>query len=295
MGIQRIESLVFGADDVAEATRYFDDWGLEATSRGDAGTVFTLPENQTIVIRKSDDKSLPSAPDGANTLRETIWGVDSQAGLDAIRAELSKDRDVTTDNDGTLHARDDAGFAVGFRVWDYEPAGVAPSLVNMNDQNTRLNAPVDGHRRVRPIRVGHVVFHVPSENWKALSGFYQERLKFRLSERAEDTGDFMRCEGSQDHHNLFLAYRMNKAQFNHIAFEVRDFDEIMLGGKHMQEKGWEAATKPGRHFMGSNMFWYFHTPCGGRTEYFADMDRLTEDWKPPVWEKNPGYAMWMME
>jgi len=295
MGIQRIESLVFGADDVAEATRYFDDWGLEATSRGDAGTVFTLPENQTIVIRKSDDKSLPSAPDGANTLRETIWGVDSQAGLDAIRAELSKDRDVTTDNDGTLHARDDAGFAVGFRVWDYEPAGVAPSLVNMNDQNTRLNAPVDGLRRVRPIRVGHVVFHVPSENWKALSGFYQERLKFRLSERAEDTGDFMRCEGSQDHHNLFIAYRMNKAQFNHIAFEVRDFDEIMLGGKHMQEKGWEAATKPGRHFMGSNMFWYFHTPCGGRTEYFADMDRLTEDWKPPVWEKNPGYAMWMME
>jgi len=295
MGIQRIESLVFGADNVADATRYFDDWGLEATDRNEAGTTYTLPENQTIIIRDANDDALPTAPDGANTLRETIWGADTQGNLDAIRVELSKDRDVTTDNDGTLHSRDDAGFAIGFRVWDRTPAGIDAPQINMNDQNTRLNAPVDGYRRARPIRIGHVVFHVPAENWKALSGFYQDRLKFRLSERAEDTGDFMRCEGSQDHHNLFLAYRMDRAQFNHIAFEVRDFDEIMLGGAHMKEQGWEPATKPGRHFMGSNMFWYFHTPCGGRTEYFADMDRLTEDWKPPIWEKNPGYAMWIME
>ena len=53
--------------------------------------------------------------------------------------------------------------------------------------------------------------------------------------------------------------------------------------------------KPGRHIMGSNMLWYFNTPCGGRTEYFADMDRLTENWESPIWEENQGYAMWIMD
>ena len=65
--------------------------------------------------------------------------------------------------------------------------------------------------------------------------------------------------------------------------------------RELEKQGWEPATKPGRHIMGSNMFWYFTPPVGGRTEYFADMDRLTEDWEPPVWQENPGYAMWMME
>ena len=32
--------------------------------------------------------------------------------------------------------------------------------------------------------------------------------------------------------------------------------------------------------MGSNLFWYFANPCGGATEYFADMDRMDDDWEP---------------
>ena len=83
--------------------------------------------------------------------------------------------------------------------------------------------------------------------------------------------------------------------FNHAAFEVRDFDEIMLGGKHMKRRGWEENSKPGRHIMGSNLFWYFNNPSGGATEYFADMDRMDDDWEPRVWDPSPGYAMWMLD
>ena len=64
MGIQRIESLVFGAADMAEGARYFDDWGLEAVERGATGVTYRLPENQTVIVRAADDPSLPSAPDG---------------------------------------------------------------------------------------------------------------------------------------------------------------------------------------------------------------------------------------
>lgn len=295
MGIQRIESLIFGADDIDEAARYFDDWGLEAVERGAHGATFRLPENQTIQIRPAGDAGLPAAPDGPVTLRETIWGVDSRESADALAAALARDRDVTTGPDGTVHASDESGFAFGLRVWDRRPAGVAAPRVNLNDLNPRLDQPVDRHRRARPIRIGHVVFHVPTARARAASDFYIERLRFKLSERAADTGDFMRCAGSQDHHNLFLAHRLDRAQFNHIAFEVTDFDEIMLGGQYMKSRGWQPATRPGRHIMGSNLFWYFNCPCGGRTEYYADMDRLSDDWQPPVWETNPGYAMWMLD
>jgi len=52
MSIHRIESLVFGANDVAAATRYFKDWGLDITTSDNKGADFTLPENQTILFVK---------------------------------------------------------------------------------------------------------------------------------------------------------------------------------------------------------------------------------------------------
>jgi hypothetical protein len=113
--------------------------------------------------------------------------------------------------------------------------------------------------------------------------------------REKDTGDFMRCGGSQDHHTLFLAHRMDRAGFNHAAFEVKDFDEIMFGGKYMAAHGWPTRAKPGRHIMGSNLFWYFQNPGGGAVEYFADMDRLDDNWEPRIWDENLGYAMWMLD
>ena len=67
-----------------------------------------------------------------------------------------------------------------------------------------------------------------------------------------------------------------------------------MRGKFMEEKGWKAATKPGRHIMGSNIFWYFKNPSGGNTEYFSDMDVFDDNWQPRYHEKNPGYAHWMM-
>ena len=86
-----------------------------------------------------------------------------------------------------------------------------------------------------------------------------------------------------------------RAAFDHAAFEVRDIDEIILGGKFMKSRGWKANTPVGRHILGSNLFWYFNNPCGGRTEYFADMDLMDDDWKPRVWEQHPGFAMWLLE
>ena len=295
MAIQRVESVVYRANDVEAGIQYFDDWGLETIESGVSGAVFRTPENQFIHLRGTGDDTLADSPEAGPTICETVWGVDDKAGLDAIGAELSKDREVTVDTDGVLHSKDETGFSIAFQVSDRTVMELDAPEFNLNESYTRLNVPIDPEQRVRPIRIGHVVFNIPTQGWEEAAAFYMDRLGFRLSDRANDTGSFMRCEGGRDHHNLFLAHRQDRAGVNHTAYEVRDFDEIMLGGKFMKTQGWTPNTTPGRHIMGSNLFWYFKNPSGGATEYFADMDRMDDDWEPRIWEDNPGFAMWMFD
>lgn len=295
MAIQRVESVVYRADDVEAGIRYFDDWGLETVESGATGAVYRTPENQFVHLRGAGDESVTETPDTGPTIAETVWGVDSKAGLEKIGAELSKDRDVTEDAAGVLHSKDETGFSVAFQVSERSVMELDAPRFNLNDSIPRLNEAIDPEQRVRPIRLGHVVFNIPTTGWKEAADFYIDRLGFRLSDRANDTGSFMRCEGGHDHHNLFLAHRQDRAGVNHTAYEVQNFDEIMFGGKYMKSQGWKPMTTPGRHIMGSNLFWYFQNPSGGRTEYFADMDRMDDDWVPRIWDDNPGFAMWMFD
>jgi hypothetical protein len=297
MAVVRVESLIYAADNPGDGVRYFDEWGLEKMESGAKGATFRTAENQLIHVRPASDPSVPTAPEGANTMRETTWGVDSKDSLEKIGAELAKDRDVKRDADGTLHARDEVGFAIAFKVANRTPAPQESLKFNINNVGPRVNRYIDRapDRRARPIRIGHVVYTIPAEGRERASDFYLKRLGFRLSDRSVDLGDFMRVPGLADHHSLFLLHRANKAGFDHAAFELHDFDEIMVGGKHMKNQGWKAATKPGRHMLGSNLFWYFLNPCGGKTEYFADIDRMDDSWQPQVWEKHPGWAIWEFE
>ena len=60
-----------------------------------------------------------------------------------------------------------------------------------------------------------------------------------------DTGTFMQCEGDVEHHNLFLCFRPDKIGFNHVAFEARNFDEVMEGGNYMIDQGWKEFPRGG--------------------------------------------------
>ena len=288
MKILRIEELMFGAEDVAAGTKYLDDWGLETIARSDKGGDFTMPSGQVIKVRAANDDSLPMTNETGSALREAIWGVDNRASLDEIATELSRDRNVRRDADGALHTVDPHGFAIGFRV-------AAPKLVPEPVPANRLNHPFDGKQRVKPRRIGHLVYWVTRAKEAEGQNFYVDRLGFRISDRSADFGDFLRAAGSLDHHNLGLFNFREKAGFGHIAFEVTSFDEVMLGGQYMKRQGWKPQNKPGRHIVGSNTYWNFHSPCGGNTEYFSDMDLMDDNWQPRIWEKFPGAHVWAME
>ncbi|MFM9971593.1 MAG: VOC family protein [Burkholderiales bacterium] len=287
MKINRVESLVYGVADMDVGVRYFQDWGVQLKSRGAERADFGMPSGQTIVLKLMSDAALPKAPNAGPTVRETIWGVDTQGSLDELQKELKRDREVSVDADGSLHTHDDVGFAIGFCIQN----GVPPSKPG----GSRMNKPFDPPRSASPQRMGHVVYSIKRADQQKAADFYMKRLQFRMTDHTDDLGDFMRCNGSNDHHNLFFLKAPDFAAFNHVAFEVRDFDEIIFGGKNMKAKSWKPYAPPGRHILGSNLFWYFNNPCGGQTEYFADMDLMDDNFQTRNWEKSPGYSMWILD
>ena len=135
MNIVGLQSVIYGAEDVDAATRFQEDWGLELVDKGAKGSDFKLPDDTSVHIRQIDDDSLPPASVPGSTAREVIWGAADKETLDAIGAELSKDRDVTVDSEGGLHSYDDLGYRIGFRVTtrDIKP-------LDFPDSNTVGNA-----------------------------------------------------------------------------------------------------------------------------------------------------------
>ena len=296
MAIDRIESVVYGVADIATCTRFFDDWGIERVEAGENGATFRTPVGQTLHLRRADDPSLPPALEAGSTLREAVWGVNSREALDAIAADLSSDREVREDENGVLHSTDESGWPIGFAVADVTEIGVEPRPGNVLGHVDRWNAEVEGYGRAHPLRICHLALNIAKEGREQAEAFYVERLGFRAVDRVLKMGTFMQCEGDWDQHNFLLCHRPDTYGINHTAWEVRDFDELVEGGNYMIAQGWEEARVVGRHTVGSNIFRFFHAPCGGRVEYAADMSRVDESYETPrVWEETPPHHVWILK
>jgi hypothetical protein len=290
MNIIGIEKIVYGVTDMAAGSRYLTDWGFRPLASSPSAADFATAEQTVVSLRAHDDVLLPplhhhSAFFTGSCGREVIWGVDSATTLQAVGADLRRDREVTEDAEGTLHFSDDAGNAVGFCVTRRVPVIEQPLAFNLVGAPVRINKPADGAQKnmlARPLRINHVVYlATSSEQARAGARFYTERLGFKLSDNVGDNGFFMRAGGSHDHHNLlFESHGPGNYGLQHSAYEFRDFDHIMHRGRYLEAQGWESHNGPGRHTVGSNLTWYFWTPMGGLMELISDMDYLTDEWKP---------------
>jgi hypothetical protein len=68
---------------------------------------------------------------------------------------------------------------------------------------------------------------------------------------------------------------------------VEDVDEIGRGACAMLEGHPERHVWGlGRHYAGSNFFWYLKDPAGNFSEYYSDMDCIIDDqlWTPETLE-----------
>jgi catechol 2,3-dioxygenase-like lactoylglutathione lyase family enzyme len=286
MAFVGIDTVVFGAPDVALARNMFSDWGLNKLRGGSDSVVLETALGSQVVVRREDGPQLPPRLSGGSNFREVIWGVASGKELDAVAEELARDRQVSADKNGTLHSVDDSGINVGFRVWTHKTEKPSRGTrFNSPGLRARVNSEAAVYARARPYRMGHIAFFVPDV--KAGEKFYR-RLGFWLSDRyAGGAATFLRNAARGDHHNLFLLKsRSGATDIHHIAFEVRDVHEVFGGGLHFTKSGWATAVGPGRHPISSAYFWYFRNPLGGMIEYFCDPDFLTPKWRPTNYRLN---------
>lgn len=277
MNIIGPDKIVFGVDDVATCQQFVIDYGL--VQQDDYN--YVALDGTGIEIRQIDDPSLPAALPTSTMLRKTIYGVADQATVDAIYAELSKDREVKTLEDGSIETVDDLGFTIGFQITIRKELDLPAEMVNAPGakQKRAVNdIGVSKDFTPKPRSLSHVVYFVP-DAVKA-EKFYAERLGFVTTDRFTNTGPFMRPAGTLDHHTLFFLQTPPFMQgLEHFTFHMSGPTEVSQAGNAMVEKGYQSFWGPGRHIFGSNWFWYFKSPFGCNIEYDADMDLHDDTWE----------------
>jgi len=129
-------------------------------------------------------------------------------------------------------------------------------------------------------RLGHVVLGV--SNFRRSEAWYKERFGLVTSDEIQLApgmviGAFLRCDrGDQpcDHHTIFLLERPVPPGFMHAAFEVADFDDLMVGHEYLKKASREHFWGVGRHYLGSQIFDYWKDPWGHEIEHWTDGDQL---------------------
>ena len=303
MAITGIRRLSFLVEELAEAARFFTDFGLTHVEGDTASARFAAMNGAEVRLLTAGHPDLPAAhaQTGLGVV-ECVWAVDSAAAMACLRQDLARDHQLTTDAEGVTHLLTPFGQAVGLAVWQPRAVYGAPSPSNTPGYVGRLNQPRKWLARPVPKRIHHCVWTFPDVD-QAL-GWYRDRLGFRLTDVQKGFGVYMRADGAYEHHNIFIANAHagmpgfdGTLKFHHANFECEDIDEIMVGKNWLDRRGWHhSGWGLGRHRLTSAAFLYLDTPfLGGDMEYGADCDCVDDGWKVRVWEGGFGTAIFMHE
>lgn len=295
MTILGIDQITYGAGDVDACRRCFTDWGLSLLASTDSRLTFETLNGCRVVVADPAREALPAAMEDGPTLREVTWGMDDEAGLQALRSKLVALQPVGFSDDGrSFGCIDPNGLAIRFQVSIKRNVQIEGTRSNTWDRADRVDRAATFYDRATPIEVGHVVFFV--DDLAATEAFYAA-LGFIASDRYPGRGVFLRCRARAGHHDLFLLKTPDSQRgLNHVAFTVRDIHEVFGGGLQFSARGWDTQLGPGRHPVSSAYFWYFKCPAGGLIEYNADEDQLTEAWQPREFTPGPTvFAEWAID
>lgn len=280
MNIIGPDALTFGVEDLDASMKFLLDYGLQAVERGSYGGTFAAADGTSLVVRKASDAGLPKAVAPAPNCRDSLYGVADKATLQAIGAELSKDREVYELPNGVLRSTDADGYSISFQVTCRKDPQLPHYGVNVPYQTpgrpANFIAAIDAED-IRPRSLSHMVFFTHDRD--RAEKFYAERLGFRTVDVFTNLGPFMRPAGTQEHHTLFLI-QAPQLGVQHFTFHLAGANELLKAGWEFTRKGHRSHWGPGRHILGSNYFWYFNSPFGGLMEMDADMDMHDDTWQP---------------
>ncbi|MGY0021437.1 VOC family protein [Streptomyces sp. YJ-C3] len=278
MSLHRLTQIVMGVPDPVGTAAYYEEFGL--TPSGVHGTSHTLS-----TVDGGEQLRIAEAP--RRRLLELGVGADDPDDLARVASRLTRLGFDPQLGEGSVTAVD-PGTEVLVRVeiaprYAQEPTTPGPYNAPGSTERIGLRAPgILREDRVRPRKLGHVV--LGSTDQEGSQRFFQEGIGFKVSDTVPGFAAFMRC--STDHHNI-LVQQAPVAFLHHTSWQVDDIDEIGRGASAMLEADPERHTWGlGRHFIGSNFFWYLKDPAGNFSEYYSDLDCIVDDelWKPGVWE-----------
>jgi catechol 2,3-dioxygenase-like lactoylglutathione lyase family enzyme len=158
--------------------------------------------------------------------------------------------------------------------------------------------PIAGNRPVAgigPLKLGHLAFCVAEP--RDFAEFYGRVLGFRVSDWIQDWFVFMRC--GPDHHTINFV-RGKRTQMHHVAFELKDWAQILSACDFLGSRNIDLIWGPGRHGPGHNIYTYHRNPDDQIIELFTELDKMLDEdlgyfeprpWhrdrpqKPKVWEQ----------
>jgi catechol 2,3-dioxygenase-like lactoylglutathione lyase family enzyme len=282
MALHRLTQIVMGVPNVEQTAGYYTEFGL---TPGAGGTFATVDGGEQLRIVQA----------GHRRLVQLGVGADEPDDLDRITASLGA-LGIPADRTADAVRAVDPGTEVTVEVTispRYQQEPTPPPGYNAPGITARDGVRAPGILReqpVRPRKLGHVVFG--STDQQASQDFFQKGLGFKVSDTVPGLAAFMRC--STDHHNV-LIQQAPVSYLHHTSWQVDDVDDVGRGASAM------LAADPGRHvwglgrhYVGSNFFWYLRDPAGNFSEYYSDLDCIVDDalWKPGVWEGPRGLYSW---
>jgi catechol 2,3-dioxygenase-like lactoylglutathione lyase family enzyme len=148
-------------------------------------------------------------------------------------------------------------------------------------------------------RLGHVALRVA--DFEGTYRFLTQRLGFRVSDSGyagsadNVVGHFLHCGLGQeftDHHTVAI-FKRPESKIDHSAFEVLDWDDLMVGNKHLLAKSHRHQWGVGRHVEGSQVFDYWRDPFGNKIEHWTDGDLVNDDYVGKASPMSPeGLSQW---
>jgi catechol 2,3-dioxygenase-like lactoylglutathione lyase family enzyme len=283
MALHGLAEITLGVPRVQETRVFYTEFGLTETAPGVLATA-----------DGGDQLRIVERP--YRQLVEYVINAEDADDIGRIRAAAAQHgAEVTEHDDGSISVVEPvvgmrARVAVRGRI---SPEPYQSPIMNSPGTNVRGNgrAPaIFDAGSARPRRLGHVLYGTP--DLEASKNFLMNVLGFKLSDTSPGIIAFLRC--SEDHHNVGLVISPVPF-FHHSSWEVNDVDEIGKGAHSL------LATDPdrsvwglGRHFLGSNLFWYFRDPAGNYAEYYADLDQIPQaaEWEAREWAPDKSLYAW---
>ena len=286
-GIADILYVRFRVPDLERERKFLDDFGMATYFEG--GRLFARGTDASPYIYSAEEGEAAFLGLGFEALSEA--DLDRIAAIDGVAVE-----DLDAPGGGRMaRLQDPDGLPVDVVCGFERPDPLSPPKrqpLNFGADRVRLGERVAFEAPEQCVkRLGHCVINVT--DFRTSEAWYKERFGLITSDEVymgtEDRvlGAFMRCNRGElyvDHHTLFLV-GSGQLEFNHAAFEVADWDTLMLGHDTLGTAGYEHRWGIAKHVLGSQVFDYWKDPHGFTLEHFTDGDLFNESFgshKAPI-------------